>query len=273
MKKTIAFLLIAVLASCKSGNTNQSVSQINESQGVVQVGESGSKTSENSNSMLPDNFKYNPADGRTFGVVGPVKEILLSKCLISTTSNDEQGDPWLEQDLPLFAFDENGRVTLDNYGFKYEWDSEGNFVKGFSEKTKFSRDDKGRISVYNNALYEPGMSYSDFDFDNYYVRTYRYDEEGRIAEEEFGGWEWGNTYKYYYEGDNIYPSRIEYYGAVESTMIKGTITYHYHKFDKMGNWTECYVTHITVETEDGGDAEPVTTTTVTQDIRTIRYWQ
>ena len=91
-----------------------------------------------------ENSKYNPIDALTFGVVGPVQEILLSEALLSTTSTEEQGDPWLEDNTLEMAFDEYGRVTLDGLnGCKYVYDQNGNWTERRVTWDEETRDDGG----------------------------------------------------------------------------------------------------------------------------------
>ena len=64
-------------------------------------------------------------DLRTFGMKGDVKMVLYSELLLDTSSEDEQGDPWLEQDELLMSFDREGRVIRDENGNMYEYDDDG----------------------------------------------------------------------------------------------------------------------------------------------------
>ena len=260
------FLFSAImfcLVSCKSnGNADQSVSQADESQEVAQ---------QQPENQISENSKYNPVDGRTFGVVGPVKEIHLSKALLSTTSTEEQGDPWLESNTLEMTFDEYGRVTLDGLaGCKYVYDENGNFIKGFSDKTSLKRDDNGRIVLYDNTNVE-GEDYSNINFDEYIAKSFEYDELGRVSKATFSGWEWMTDYIYEYFGGNVYPVKTTYESAAESLVIKGTITYTYDKYDQNGNWTERHVTWDE-ETREYGEQEPEVSKSEYLERRIIKYY-
>lgn len=179
-------------------------------------------------------------DLRAFGMKGDVKMVLYSVLLLDTSSEDEQGDPWLEQDELLMSFDREGRVIRDENGNMYEYDDDGNFVAGLSDRTVMTRDDKGRIVHYDNT--DVDWESDDVDIYDYVDVVYTYDDKGRVATEENTGWEWMTTYTYHYDGDNIYPSSIDYESFIEAWIEKGTITYDYTEFDAKGNWTERIVT-------------------------------
>ena len=71
-----------------------------------------------------ENKDYNPTDARTFWLTGDVKEVRISRAILSTTSEDEIGDPWVDDDELQMTFDEKGRVTLDGNGNVYVYDEE-----------------------------------------------------------------------------------------------------------------------------------------------------
>lgn len=223
-----------------------------------------------------ENRNYNPADARTFGLTGDVKEVRLSRAMLSTSSEDEIGDPWMENDELEMTFDEKGRVTLDSYGNVYVYDEEGNFVRGSSEITEMARDEKGRIAYYNNAVMSEDDDYEDFDFEHFFQIEFSYDDQGRAVTEDMGGWEWGSTYTNVFEGKKVYPASASFEGGYEGMVEEGTVKYDYVKFDARGNWTERNVTTVTKTYEEPweGDPEPEieTETTETLERRTIRYW-
>ena len=253
------------LVSCKSNtNVKQPVSEADAASGQDTVKESAAPQAQDS--------KYNPADGRTFGVVGPVKEVRLSKALLSTTSTEEQGDPWLESDALEMTFDECGRVTKDGLGgCVYVYDQEGNFIKGFSEKTLMSRDAEGRIVSYINTNVE-GQEYSDIDFEHYISKSFEYDDLGRVAKATYSGWEWMMDYTFEYFGGNVYPKVMKYSGPAESLEIEGTVTYEYDKFDQYGNWLERHVTWDEVIRDCGDEGQPEKSQDVYLERRTIIYY-
>ncbi|MBR5724195.1 MAG: hypothetical protein IKX62_02315 [Bacteroidales bacterium] len=223
-----------------------------------------------------ENKDYNPSDARTFWLTGDVKEVRISRAILSTTSEDEIGDPWVDDDELQMTFDEKGRVTLDGNGNVYVYDEEGNFVRGSSEITEMTRDAQGRIATYNNANVPEDADYEDFDFEHFLHVDYTYDAQGRPVTEDMGGWEWGTTYTYEYEGQKVYPSGGSFEGGYEGIVEEGTITYEYLKFDAKGNWTERNVMIVTNTYEEPweGDPEPEveTVTTETLERRTISYW-
>ena len=91
--------MMLVVPSCKTSNNNSEAVQ-NAADSVA------AQPVEEPVAQAPENTKYNPNDARTFGVVGPVQEIRFSKALLSTTSTEEQGDPWLESNALEMTFDE-----------------------------------------------------------------------------------------------------------------------------------------------------------------------
>ncbi len=264
--KIFGILIVAAVlafASCKSGQNKQTLATQQ-----TKVTNSESETSQSS----VENTKYNPADARTFGLVGPVQEVRLSKALLSTTSTEEQGDPWLENDELEMTFDEYGRVTLDGLGgCKYVYDENGNFIRGFSDKTTMERDATGRIVSYVNTNID-GVEYSDINFAEYVAKSFEYDELNRVAKAAYSGWEWKTDNVYEYFGGNVYPKKVVYETAAESLIIKGTITYEYLKYDQYGNWLERNVT-LEEETCDYGETEPFERLeNVYLERRTIKYY-
>ena len=270
MKLSFVFFsaIMFCLASCKTnGNVNQSVTTSDTTgRESGQLQESGAPAAENS--------KYNPTDGRTFGVVGPVQEIRLSKALLSTTSTEEQGDPWLEDNTLEMTFDQYGRVTLDGLGgCKYYYDENGNFIKGFSDKTVMVRDDKGRIINYVNTNIEGIDDYSKINFDEYIAKSFEYDDLGRVIKATYSGWEWETVYTYEYFGGNVYPTKATYESTAESLVIKGTVTYTYKEYDQYGNWTERQVVWEEETRDCGGAGDPEISKDEYLERRVIKYYQ
>ncbi len=263
----IAIATVAlILAGCKTNQNQQTESSAApETETVTQAPEAEPAPAENS--------KYNPTDARTFGLVGPVQEVRYSKALLSTTSTEEQGDPWLESDKLELTFDEYGRVTLDGLtGCKYVYDENGNFIKGFSEKTEMTRDDKGRIISYANTNIEGIDDYSKINFDEYIAKSFEYDDLGRVIKATYSGWEWMTDDTYEYFGGNVYPKTVKYDSTAESYVIETTIEYEYLKFDENGNWTERNQILKEVSRDCGGAGDPETVEYEYLERRTIKYY-
>ena len=221
--------------------------------------------------------KNTPVDVHTFGMKGDVKEVLRSVMVVS--GGEELDDPWLEVDEEYMAFDKEGRVLRDDNYSTYEYDDAGNFIMGLSRFSKVTRDAKGRIIKYSNDIFSEDGELLDEDADvfEYCEYEYEYDAQGRRLVEKYAGWEWGTTYKYEYEGNNIYPSHITFEGYNEGWIDKGTIDYEYLKFDAVGNWIERQVTLVydsyEEPWEDDMEPEIETETQVKNEFLTIKYWR
>ena len=260
------FVVGICISACKTNSSNSDAAQAPADSSEV-------KAVEETPVPVAENTKYNPNDARTYGVVGPVQEVRLSKALLSTTSTEEQGDPWLEKDELEMTFDENGRVTLDGLaGCKYVYDENGNFIKGFSDKTELKRDDNGRIVSYVNTNVE-GQDYSNINFDEYLSKTFDYDELGRVVKATYSGWEWMTDYAYEYFGGNVYPTKATYESTAESLVIKGTVTYTYKEYDQYGNWTERQVVWEEETRDCGGAGDPEISKNEYLERRVIKYYQ
>ena len=269
MKNVLLFVsaMMLVLSSCKTNsNTSETVQDTADSVALQPV--------EEPVAQAPENSKYNPNDARTFGVVGPVQEVRFSKALLSTTSTEEQGDPWLESNALEMTFDEYGRGTLDGRaGCKYVYDENGKFIKGFSDKTVMVRDDNGRIKNYANTSIEGIDDYSKINFDEYIAKNFEYDELGRVIKATYSGWEWMTDYEYEYFGGNVYPTKATYESTAESLVIKGKITYTYKEYDKYGNWTERQVVWEEETRDCGGAGDPEISKDEYLERRVIKYYQ
>ena len=91
------------------------------------------------------------SDVLTFGLKGDVKEVRYSLLAVSNSLDEDQGDPWLEQDELLLSFDEQGRVTRDDYGNIYAYDADGDFNGPYAEYTEVVRDASGRLKSFDNT--------------------------------------------------------------------------------------------------------------------------
>lgn len=217
-------------------------------------------------------------DVTTFGLKGDVKEVWFSDALIASSADEEAeeaGDPVFSDKELQMTFDAQGRVTLDENRNRYEYDADGQFVRGQLPQTTVERDDKGRIVTYDNTAFDDWDS-EDFDVYDFFVAHYTYDAQGRVVTEELGGWEWGTTYTYVYEGNNVYPSSASFEGGAEGWNEEGTITFEYSEFDANGNWTDRIVTTVNNGWEEPWeeDMKPeVETVTYThRQLREITYW-
>jgi hypothetical protein len=217
------------------------------------------------------NGKTSP-DVRTYGFTGDVKEVQLST--MDPALEEEGEDPWLEESMLEFSFDEMGRVTEDDYGNQFKYDDEGNVISQFKEIT---RDEQGRIvRVVNNILDEDGEFLDEnLDVFDYCEVLYTYDEKGRVVTEDYSGWEWGTVYTYEYEGDKFYPCKATFKSYNEGFNEEGTLTYEYLTFDDKGNWTSRNLNRVASSYEEPWeeDQEPEIETSeeTIRQIRQITY--
>lgn len=210
-------------------------------------------------------------DARTYGLKGDVKEVRYSLLAVSNSLDEDQGDPWLEQDELLLSFDEQGRVTRDDYGNIYAYDADGSYDGPYAQYTEVVRDASGRLKSFNNTAI-PEEKFDDFDIMGYCDVTYDYDAKGRVVTETYYGWEWGMTSTYTYDGNHPWPAKVSQTGYDEGYNESNEISYKYFEFDARGNWTKREVTAVSESYEEGAEDEKETYTTVTQEIRTITYW-
>lgn len=212
-----------------------------------------------------------PSDVLTFGLKGDVKEVRYSLLAVSNSLDEDQGDPWLEQDELLLSFDEQGRVTRDDYGNIYAYDADGSYDGPYAQYTEVVRDASGRLKSFDNTAV-PEEDFDDFDLMSYCSVTYDYDAQGRVATETYSGWEWGTTTNYTYEGNNIWPSKATLSSYDEGLNESTEVTYKYLEFDAKGNWTLREVTTVTESYEEGFEDQKETYTSVTHEYHTISYW-
>jgi hypothetical protein len=201
-------------------------------------------------------------DVTTFGFQGDVKEVFLYL---------EDADEGTLQ----YSFDEQGRVTQDEYGHVYQYDADGLITAPRVPGTELLRDRKGRLLSYDSTSFDDWGA-DDFDIMDFFKASYSYDGQGRPVTEELAGWEWETTYTNYFEGKNVYPSSATFVGAAEAWNEEGTVLYTYTKFDAKGNWTERTV-HTETKAweepwEDNAAPEVETTTTTVLQRRIIVYW-
>ena len=201
-----------------------------------------------------------PLDVKSFGLLGNVKEVLLS------TREYEVGaeqDAWEKTDVLDLAFDEKGRVVRDEFENLYAYDAKGNFTKGLSDKTVMKRDEKGRVIYYENR--------QDEEDDEGFTMKFEYDAQGRMSKVEIVGWEHTIDHTFTYTDDHVYPDRANIESEDEGDHYSTVIDYDYKSFDDKGNWTEreahSYAKH-TVDDELEGETKLVIT-----EKRKIQYYQ
>ena len=215
-------------------------------------------------------------DVRGYGFTGDVRYVYVST--MDPELEAEGEDPWLEEDMLEFEFDELGRVVIDDYGNEFGYDEQGNFIRGEFEQSTLVRDANGRIVEYSNEVLDENgeFYYEDSDVFEMCNLAYKYDAKGRVETEEYSGWEWGSSYTYEYEGDAFYPKevRIESYNEGYNENI--LFIYEYLTFDDKGNWTSRNVTRLATGYEEPWeeDMEPEyeTTENHTRQFRKITYW-
>ena len=207
------------------------------------------------------------ADRAAFGFKGKVKEAFCEQfyaenddadVLVAGEPNNSNGS---EQG---YAFDKAGRVTIDPWGGVYEYDANGNFVKGFSDKSKMQRDDQGRVSLYSQA--------NDEDDDAMFHNLFIYDAQGRLVKVECTYWESSQVEEFVYEGDNPYPARRKYHHSGEGTKVESETDYRYTKFDEQGNWTEREQRYRGNTTEGEGEGSTTRWRGAIVERRTISYY-
>ena len=214
------------------------------------------------------NGNYDPADARTFGLTGDVKEVLSSVVTLPDAPDEES---WVGEEEPVLAFDEQGRVTLDGYGNVYEYNADGSYAGPYSDYVKVTRDASGRLASFDNTEI-PEEDFDDFDVMSYCRVTYEYDAQGRVATETYSGWEWGTTTTYTYDGNKLWPAKATTNSYDEGYNENSVITYEYLDFDARGNWTKREATVVTESYEEGAEDEKETSTQVKQEIRSLSYW-
>ena len=234
MKKVLLLMAVLALASCQFGNKG-----------------------------------YDPKDALSFGLVGDVKEVYVTRSIVSTDSENDAVEEGMDEERLEMTFTEKGRITLDTYGNPYVYDEEGKFVKGFTENTVLVRDNKGRLETYDNMTEDYD---GDFDVETYFTYTFSYDDQDRVILEELGGWEWGETYYLVYSGKKTYPVSATFTGYNENWNEEGTIEYEYISFDDRGNWTERKQIIDYVGYEEDCEDEAENHTTVYLQKRRIIYW-
>lgn len=218
-------------------------------------------------SCTSENKPADSPDIRAFGLTGDVSQVYVTTMTLSTTDPEEKPSSEANERLEL-SFDKAGRVTLDSYSNKYEYDADGKFIMGRTDSTTFTRDSLGRIDTYDNTPDD----FETLDFENYLQMKFKYDDKNRVSTVEFGGWEWNTDHKFFYDKDNVYPSKMTFDGGSEGTEYKGESVYEYISFDQKGNWTERKVTSTETESEEFSEEAPKTVNRVLTEKRRIVYY-
>lgn len=206
--------------------------------------------------------KYNPTDARTFGLLGDVKAVYIVEKLDEASQSAAGRQETVLK--PQMTFDEYGRVTLDPYGNRYEYDADGNFIKGVSDKSVMSRDADGRITSYGNKE-------SDNDREQY-SWTFTYDADGRLLTVAGAWWEAMDEDSLIYEGENVSPQREVSSGVAEAESYDCVREYTYDAFDAHGNWTKrtCHMVYKFMIGGDESTADEERSVTTTE--RVIKYY-
>lgn len=212
--------------------------------------------------------EYNSVDALAFGLKGKVQSV-LTQYISTYEENGELKEEEVNYTKDI-TFDSWGHVTQDEWGNKHLYDMDGAFYRGNHTYTIVKRDKSGRLVQYVDE--EP-----DTDSEDNQTFTLTYDKNGRIVTVERGGWTGFWTETRHYEGNNLYPSKVEttssYEGGGEGVY---TETYQYSCFDQQGNWTERVCVASSVETDDDFDSESGESTqikeTITIEKRVIDYY-
>ena len=207
-------------------------------------------------------------DTRTFGLYGNVEKVSITPFFATPGDNGLVQGERMDGSESEMSFDRQGRVLLDLYGNVYEYDDEGNFVKGAEDYQKMKRDEQGRIVLYD--------SMRDDEDDACFKMEFSYDEKGRVSKVDFALWEGAYTDMLIYKGDNVYPEKIINNGSEQGENIQMTTEYRYLEFDDKGNWLKREVHVTTVTTEEAVDEdstpEPITEEIYTIEVREIKYY-
>lgn len=213
--------------------------------------------------------EYDVIDAQTFGLMGKVQSVFTQ----SFTTNDDNGNltegPMVTESE--MTFDQWGHVTKDEWGNEYGYDADGNYYRGNHTYTLLKRDKSGLIKEYIDE--EPNTDNQDNQ-----KLVFDYDKTGRLKTVMQGGWTGHWQEQRFYEGGNIYPSKIvtsaDYEGGGESQI---TITYRYSRFDEKKNWIERICVISAIETEDEIDTIPGERTQINEQIRiekrSISYYE
>ena len=219
----------------------------------------------------PSKGAFTSPDLRAFGFVGKVKHA-EGEYFNAIDGNADvlvaEEDQEVGQDSHMeFSFDADGRITIDPWGGDYKYNPDGSF-KGSSYEpgsVKMKRDAEGRVVEYNYA--------KDEEDDNMFNNLFTYDAKGRLVKLELQMWEEQQTFEYFYEGDNIYPSRRTLKSMNEGEVTETETKYRYTKFDEQGNWLEREQRFIGASYEEGDEDGGTRWTGANIERRIIEYWE
>ena len=207
-------------------------------------------------------------DIRTFGLYGNVEKVMTTPYFATPGDNGLVQGERMDGSESEMSFDRQGRVLLDLYGNVYVYDDAGNFVKGAEDYQKMTRDEQGRIILYD--------SQRDDEDDTCFHMEFTYDDLGRVSKMNLGLWEGSYTDELFYQGNTVYPEKIVNNGSEQGESITMTTQYRYLEFDDQGNWLKREVHVTTVTTEEVGDdvtaPEPTTEDIYTIEVREIKYY-
>lgn len=256
MKRILPILAALILTACN--NNAKTVTPATDATDTL------SQNAADSQELAKDDASTTSPDILAFGLKGPVKEVITL-----TYGTEEQPDGTLIAGEVLqkdtISFNASGLVTVDPFGAIYEYDKDGKFVKGVTEKSVMKRDEKGRVIYYNQQ--------NDDEDDAMFTIEFTYDAQGRISKVNTSFWEGTQTKTFIYEADNIYPVKMLFESSDEGTNVESEGAYRYTKFDKYGNWTEREHTYSGTETEEGEDDYSSRWSGKNIERRTIEYYK
>lgn len=240
----IIFLALPALFICCANTPTKKADNVSEKDNATSVAASEVNTH---------------ADVRSFGLLGNVKDVTVT---VSEISSEGDVTTW-EDSTQYMKFDGNGRVLKDRYDNLYQYDDQGNFIFGLTEKSKMKRDGNGRIVFYENRM--------DEEDDMGFTMNFEYDENDRIAKVTTVGWESTFEQTFTYNDDHVYPDRVNLESEDEGDHYSTVMTYTYKQFDSNGNWTEREINTVSKHTiEDEPEVETNEFKSIEK--RVIRYY-
>lgn len=207
-------------------------------------------------------------DIRTFGLYGNVEKVMTTPYFATPGDNGLVQGERMDGSESEMSFDRQGRVLQDLYGNVYVYDDAGNFIKGAKDYQKMTRDEQGRIIMYDSR--------QDDEDDTCFNMEFTYDDLGRVSKMVLALWEGSYTDELIYQGNNVYPEKIVNNGSEQGESATMTTQYRYLEFDDQGNWLKREVHVNTVTIEEVGDdiaaPEPITEDIYTIEVREIKYY-
>lgn len=237
MKKNLFLLLFTlILTACNQSKPSATEGVNEQADSIVAM--------QQQEEVIEEKIVYNTTDALMMGLKGNVQKVVLQ--FYPAVENNGKitigGDMYYEVET---AFNERGQVTKDEWKNVYEYDENGNFIKGNSMYTALKRDKEGRLIQYKDEV--PNGEYNE---DNMTLNL-AYDTKGRLQKIEYSGCYEGYKECRFYQNNNLYPSKIslssyeEAGGGGEEEQV-----YTYRHFDDMGNWTERVIVCTASEVEE-----------------------